>query len=155
METQLQFSIKNQRIRRTDHFKPVADSENYLYAHFDFLTDEWDETQTKTALFTEHDTGKTYGVVLDDNGDCVVPHEVLNDRDGGYITVSVFSGSIVTANTVKVFVAKSGYTDDAQETLEPTPTAYQQMVRRVDALRSDMNYGFQHIDGGTFNDWKN
>ena len=45
MDAQLKFEITNQLINRVDTFKPVADSKNYLTAHFDFLTDEWTNTE--------------------------------------------------------------------------------------------------------------
>ena len=60
MEPILTFDVTNQHIRRTDSFRVVAKSKNYLHAQFCFLTEEWKEKE-KTDLFGN------YPVIL--NGD--------------------------------------------------------------------------------------
>ena len=51
MDAQLQFEVVNQFINRVDKFKPVADSRNYLYAHF--------ETQHRQYFPLCHKSDKT------------------------------------------------------------------------------------------------
>lgn len=133
---QLQFEITHQIIKRIDNFEVVSDSVNYLYAHFDFKTDEW--SGTKTAIFKNGE--QAYEMILDSSDECLVPHEVLSE-DGKYISVSVFSGELVTANVAKVFVIRSGYTDDLESSQPPTPSVYQQILDKLN-----------NIDGGTFDD---
>ena len=58
---QLLFEIKHQHIARQDTFEPVAYSRNYLYAHFDFLTEEW-EDGISTATDYEPYNGTTYPI---------------------------------------------------------------------------------------------
>ena len=41
MQPILKFVVNNQIIERTDTFVPVRSSKNYLYAEFDFQTDDW------------------------------------------------------------------------------------------------------------------
>lgn len=159
----LRFEVKNQLIKRTDNFKVVADSQNYLYAQFDFLTDDW--VGTKTAIFKKDNSSQSFGMVLDENNTCLVPHELLVGGTGRYLFVSVFCGSRVTANVEKVFIEKSGYSEEFGQSIEPTPTAYQQLVSVVDNFKADVtdevdefedyvNDRLQHIDGGTFEDWR-
>ena len=53
MEPILTFDVSNQHIRRTDSFRVVAKSKNYLHAKFCFLTEEWNG-KGKTALFGDY-----------------------------------------------------------------------------------------------------
>ena len=143
----LEFEIKNQIIIRVDTFRVVADSENYLYAHFNFLTDEW-KNLVKTAIFV-NEPDEPQVVILDENDTCLVPSEVLRGN-GNYIYVSVFADSLITANRTNVFVEPSGYTGDVEDIITPTPSVYWQLIEMYEQLQDDM----QHIDGGTFEDWR-
>lgn len=127
---QLEFNIKGQIIRRTDRINVVADSRNYLYAHFTFETEEW--TGIKTAIFKYN--GEHYEVILTEEESCLVPHEVL-EGGGKNFYVSVFCGDLITANTAKVFVNKSGYFDDADA--PPTPSVYSQILAELERIRED------------------
>lgn len=139
---QLQFNVNNQIITRQDEFKPVAKSQNYLYAHFDFLTDEWTNL-TKTAIFKYNDTN--IEMLLDENDDCLVPWEAIENE--GIIYVSVFAGSLITVNQSLVHIYKTGYSDDLESETEPTPSVYAQLLAKLDAMS-------KNIDGGLFTDWK-
>lgn len=104
---QLFFEITNQNIKRTDSFKPVARSQNYLNAHFDFLTEEWNNL-TITAIVKYNSENKK--VILDENNNCLIPLEALeNDGD---IYVSVFAGNLITTNQSRVHIYESGYVED-------------------------------------------
>lgn len=132
---QLLFNIKNQWIYRTDKFKPVAKSRNYLYAQFTFLTCEW-EGMTATALF-ENDK-QVIEQLIDQDGVCEVPWEMLDLDSKGEFYVSVFAGDLITANRVRVTVYESGYTDDAESSRPPTPSIYAQIIERMDGIEDEM-----------------
>ena len=164
-DPQLFFSLKNQIISRKDDFKVVADSINYLYAHFDFETDEWVRQGIITAVFKSGD--KAYEVILDEEYNCLVPHEVLNG-DQKYIYVSCYAGALVTTNVASVFVMESGYYDNMESSTAPTPSVYAQLTRRLQEIQDAINDphrdvdggslenpGFyeKSVDGGTFEDW--
>ena len=140
---QLQFEITNQHIKRTDTFEPVAKSQNYLYAKFTFLTDEW--TGLVTALFKTESS--VYEMLLDENNECLVPWEVLTSE--GNIYVSIFAGDLVTTNQSRVHIIESGYTEDAESSEDPTPSIYEQLLAKYDEL----NEKIANIDGGLFTDW--
>ena len=142
MSSQIQFEVANQIITRKDNFKPVADSKNYLYAQFDFLTYEW--TGSITAIFTKGNI--SYKMLLDEDNKCLIPWELL--VDGGNIFVSCFCGDLVTANSSRIYVAASGYVADAENEEPATPSIYSQITDYVDSLRED----FEVIDGGVFGD---
>lgn len=141
---QLLFEITNQFINRTDTFKPVAASKNYLIAHFDFLTDEWNGTVT--AIFTKND--KSYNMLLDTNNECLVPWELLTE--GGDIYASCFCDNLITTNRSKISVADTGYVENTENSEPPTPNIYDQITNQFQELKDDLIV----IDGGSFKDWK-
>ncbi len=114
----LEFEVKNQVIKRKDNFKVVADSRNYLKAHFTF-SDEW--VGNITAIFGCGE--EYYGVLLEDNG-CNVPWEVI--KPCGF-SVSVVCGDRITADCVIVKVEKSGYVE-GKTPQTPTPDVYEQIL---------------------------
>lgn len=144
MNTQLKFEVTNQLINRVDTFKPVADSKNYLTAHFDFLTDEWEGAVT--AIFTRDD--KSYSMLLDNDNNCLVPWELI--EEGGDIYVSCFCDNLVTTNKSRVFIADSGYLEETENSNPPTPNIYDQIIAQFNQLRTDLSV----LDGGNFLDWE-
>lgn len=143
----LRFDVKNQFINRVDKIQPSADSQYYLYAHFNFLTDDW-KGKVITAVFTKDE--KSYMMLVDIDGDCEVPHEVIKE---GNFYVSVFAGILITTNSSRVYVEPSGYVEDAENSEPPTPNIYNQLIAMFDGLRDDVDYKLDNIDGGLFTDW--
>lgn len=135
MEAQLHFTVKNQIIRRIDKFDVVAKSINYLYAYFEFVTDDWKD-KVKTAIFRNGKDGTPYTVLLEDDV-CLVPHEVLSGDDY-YIYVSVFAGNLITVNTAKVYVQESGYTE-GETPVDPTPSVYDQIIERLEKIEASQS----------------
>lgn len=130
---QLRFEITNQTIHRVDEFDVVGDSQNYLYAQFDFLTDEWDGL-VKTALFRNGMDGTVYEMILE-NDQCLVPHEVLSGKEK-FMYVSVFAGELITVNKERVYIESSGYWVDAESSEDPTPSVYQQIMDRLEDVEN-------------------
>ncbi len=144
MSAQLLFEVTNQTINRIDKFKPVADSRNYLVAHFKFLTNEW--TGIITAVFTKNDT--SYKVLLNEQNECVVPWELL--VDSGDIYVSCYCDNLITTTVSRITVVNSGYVEDGENTEPPTPNIYDQIIGKLNELKEDLTI----IDGGSFTDWE-
>lgn len=146
----LEFELNKQFINRTDNENPVADSKNYLRAHFTFATEDWQD-KTVTVIFTKD--GKSYFQLLDDDNSCDVPHEVISQ---GYIYVSAFANDLVTSNQSRVYIQKSGYVTEGENT-EPTPNIYDQLISQFNELRvnvATMEDKIENIDGGLFTDWE-
>ena len=143
----LKFEVFKQFINRVDKEQPSADSQYYLYAHFNFLTDDW-KGKVITAVFTKDE--KSYMMLVDIDGDCEVPHEVIKE---GNFYVSVFADTLITTNNSRVYVEPSGYTEDAENSEPPTPNIYNQLITMFDGLRDDVDYKLDNIDGGLFTDW--
>lgn len=125
MNMELQFHVVKQSIKRTDGNAPVSDSVNYLTAEFNFDSSDWDNT-TKTATFRNN--GTVYTIILDANGKCVVPWEII---ENGKMKVSVYGDGAndyrITADTVEVAILASGYSE-GEESQQPTPTQYEQLA---------------------------
>lgn len=133
------FALKNQIIRRTDYNIVVAQSKNYLRARFDALSDDW--IGPITAIFND------YVVVLDENNECLVPWEVL--QNPGVVSVSAFCGDLHTASVATMVVKPSGYVDG--ETPEPpTPGVYVQLTGLVQNAVDTANSVQQRADAGEF-----
>lgn len=125
MQPILKFVVNNQIIERTDTFVPVRSSKNYLYAEFDFQTNDWNG-KSKTVLFRSGDNDPV-PVLLGETNTCLVPAEVLT---GTSFSVSIVAGNLITANMVVVKLYESGYrTGDIPE---PSETLYEQLMTAFD-----------------------
>lgn len=121
---QLEFLVKQQHIVRMDSMKVVADSRNYLFAHFSF-SDDW--TGIKTTVFRKDN--QSYEVILEDDV-CPVPWEVLT---AGTLYISVFAGDLITADRAEVIIAPSGY-ERGKKPKAPTPNVYEQIIKMVEEI---------------------
>ena len=116
----LNFQVNGQIISYNDgDVTPVANSLNYITAHFTF-NDEWDGL-IKTAIWKKGQT--TYTVLID------LEDEIKNI---GWLTtgeweVSVFGGNLITVNTASVLVQPSGY-DSGAVPPDPTEEIYNQLI---------------------------
>ena len=85
----LAFLLDHQVISRSDKNTVVAGSKNYVRARFILRTDDW--ARPITAIFGG------YTQLLDDNNECTVPWEVL--QQPGKVEVSAFCGAGVFLST--------------------------------------------------------
>ena len=118
MNTYLFFTVDKQIIIRKDDNEIVASSQNYLRARFNFSI-EWQGLDI-TAQFTVGDN--TYNVALSDAGTCTVPWEALTSS--GILKVSVFGDDLITTNYSSIPIKESGYVDDGEFPLDPTPSYF-------------------------------
>lgn len=147
MQPVLHFVVNNQIITRTDTFVPVRNSRNYLYAEFEFQTEDW-AGKSKTALFHSGD-GETVPILLGDTDTCLIPAEVLT---GTSFSVSIIAGNLITANIVTVKLYESGYrTGDIPE---PSQTLYEQLMTAfgeakqtvIDSAKESESWAHGHTD---------
>ena len=129
MQPVLHFVVNNQIITRTDTFVPVRNSRNYLYAEFEFKTDDW-AGKSKTALFHSGD-GEPVPILLGDTDTCLIPAEVLTSTS---FTVSVVASDMITANAVTIKLYESGYRQG--DIPEPPPSLYEQIMNYFDETKA-------------------
>ena len=114
------FDITNQTLTQLPRGKVVADSQDYLYAKFQF-TDDWDDV-IKIAQFRRDDL--FYSLYLDENNEVKVPWEVLENEGSFFLNVygnnlPNATNKIITTNPLEIQVCKSGLTPGE---LPQTPT---------------------------------
>lgn len=119
----ISFTLNKMEIQRTDKNVVAAGSKNYVFARFSMMSGDW--TNPITAIFG------SYTQILDENGECVVPWEVLENP--GSFEVSAFCGDLHTANTAIVKVEKTGY-KEGETPKDPTPDAYRQYIKQVQSI---------------------
>ena len=134
----IKFALDHQKIERLDTEFVVADSQNYLYAEFQLLSDDWQPPIT--ALFD------SYAVILDSSNSCLVPWEVLKKTT---FKVSAFCGDLHTAAAAVIFVNPSGYVSG--ETPEPpSPDVYTQILSIATSAKNIAEGIRADADAGVF-----
>lgn len=127
----LKFIIRNQVMYRADTFRVVANSENYLKAKFIFETDDWIETDSKTATFKGMD-GKPYCVLIDENNECVVPWEALVSEGEMYVSIiGMGNNTRITTNTMCVLIEESGDMDGILIDKPSTLSVVEQILEKL------------------------
>lgn len=134
------FVLDKQTIRRTDSNTVVAGSRDYLYAHFALASPDW--IAPITAIFGN----KT--VILNDDGDCKVPWEVIEHP--GAFSVSAFCVSVHTAQGVIVPVEETPY-DPGETPPDPSPDVYTQLTQMVQEALDTANSVREDANAGEFN----
>ena len=133
----LEFEVRQQEAKVLGgNNELVAESRNYVFAHFTF-TNDWREL-TKTIFFKQGES-TFITLVLDQNDCCLVPKELLaNDGDFTiHVTGSGIDGTIITTNPLKVFVKGNGIiTND--NTGAPTVDFLTESVAEVKRCRDDV-----------------
>ena len=114
------FNLKYQEISRSDNNLIAASSKNYVTAKFVPISFDW--VKPITAIFGD------YCVSLDDNMECIVPWEVLENP--GKVKVSAFCGDLHTSNIVIIDVVESGY-KQGETPSDPTPDLYHEITQKV------------------------
>lgn len=114
------FNLKYQEISRSDNNLIAASSKNYVVAKFLPMSSDW--VKPITAIFGD------YCVNLDDNMECVVPWEVLENP--GKVKVSAFCGDLHTSNIATIDVVESGY-KQGETPSDPTPDLYHEITQKV------------------------
>lgn len=73
----LEFVVNKQRLMKKkgcDFTHLVAGSVGYLYAKFEFVTDDWDGCKKAASFWFD---GKEYAALLNADGTCLIPKEAL------------------------------------------------------------------------------
>lgn len=138
---QLIFYLEHQTLTMERPQKIIAShSQNYLTAKFVPLSDDW--SGVVTVLFG------AYQVVLDENWECVIPWEVLQQE--GWVEVSAFCGDLHTSIKERFYVMDSGYRP-GQTPQPPTPSVYLLLTGMAQTALDTANGVKQRADSGEFN----
>jgi hypothetical protein len=130
METlYLGFNVKGQQLTRTDSYTVYSGSVNFVGAKFIFDW-HWNNTN-RYAQFVVGENTYTKDII---NGVCSVPWECF--ASAGTFTVTVFGGTLITANAITITVLESGLAE-GEFPSEPTPGYFDEVVTMVNEAKAD------------------
>lgn len=130
METlYLGFNVKGQQLTRTDSYTVYSGSVNFVGAKFIFDW-HWNNTN-RYAQFVVGENTYTKDII---NGVCSVPWECF--ASAGTFTVTVFGGTLITANAITIKVLQSAIQPD-QLPNEPTAGYFDEVVTMVNEAKAD------------------
>ena len=135
----LEFKVDGQALSRRDLETVAANARNFLACRFE-ISEEWFAVTPYIVLKAVFERGEeAYGVILDDERSCLIPHEVL--KESGHFFVSLIGlcadeeGTPIraTSNRVAVPVDRAG-ASDTQNSAAPTPTELEQLENKLAEL---------------------
>ena len=120
----LYFKVTHTNIEMVDKINPVADSNNYIKLHFEFLTDEWSDGE-KTVYIGN------YPILLSDTNICNLP---MLPRGSYSVGVGVVKSdeTIIYTNKVVMHLTESTKPISNEELIPPD--VYEQIMGRIDEI---------------------
>ena len=132
----IEFTANEQKLKKTSCDQFASHTVSYVEAHF-ILGDNWSGFDSVSAVWTNG--WETIATVLDSNGICIVPHEVLERRAevrvnlvGSVAESDVLVERLTSFPVVALDVTKRAYVSGT-ETAEVTPSQFEQFVANVKA----------------------
>lgn len=136
----LSLHVQNQTLTVNQGPRVVADSQNYLVAGFTF-SEDWENTIKLALFYRNTPTQYFYPIMLDENDQCLVPWEILDDE--GKFTVTVYgnnvegqSNKVITCNPLDITVYPSGLVE-GQLPYAPTIGVEGSTLAMIEATRRD------------------
>lgn len=124
----LEFTVNNQTLKRTDSEKPADYSNEYLKCIFSFESDDW-EPMGKFAIFK---TGKlNYRVAISD-GECIVPFDALQYNQFALTVYGIDEDTRITTNLVYIKLGKSGFVTEYDESCHFNPDMTEELLDLVE-----------------------
>lgn len=127
--------VTDQRLRLVNETRIASGGVDEVQIRFEFCT-LWDGGG-KVAVFYR-DPAHVYHMPIAD-GLATVPHEVLAEAGYFYFGVMGVAGNVRTTEVIRVYVAQGAITVPTEETLEPTPDIYQQILAAYGVMEGRMN----------------
>lgn len=121
-----------------------------LQVDFDSM---WDDCARSAVFFTEKRKNEIYEVVLTDD-ECTVPHEVLVEESNLFIGVRGVNSTdkkVKTSSLVRCRILE-GAPAGTENTTEPTPSLYQQLLTNNNMLQARVNNLARLEEGSTTGD---
>lgn len=132
----LNFEVIKQTVSQKNFEKLVNDSSNYVKLCFNFKDPDWSDV-CKRILFHSH-SSETYCKELDENHEVIVPWEVLTDDYFIFNLYGVKDNLRITTNQKRVSLGDSGYTDEIEKLLPPTPETIDDLYNKINEADSSI-----------------
>lgn len=144
----LQFSIKNQTLKRNESLTVVNKSKNIVKCIFNFEDNPdniWDNIN-KFVIFKDS-WGNDITLFLSktlDTASVVVPEPILQ---GTYFTLTVYGGDLITTNYVTIPLKQSGYSHGRNNCYHEHKDIFTDIFDRIDDTIQDITFsnGCLHI----------
>lgn len=134
----LNFEVIKQTVSQKNFEKLVNDSSNYVKLCFDFIDKNWSDVY-KRVLFHSRST-ETYCEELDENHEVIVPWEVLTEDYFVFNLYGVGEDSLrITTSPQKVSLKESGYSDEIEKPLPPTPSVIDDIYNKINEADSSID----------------
>ena len=134
----LNFEVIKQTVSQKNFEKLVNDSSNYVKLCFDFIDKNWSDVY-KRVLFHSRST-ETYCEELDENHEVIVPWEVLTEDYFVFNLYGVGEDSLrITTSPQKVSLKESGYSDEIEKPLPPTPSVLDDIYNKINEADSSID----------------
>lgn len=122
----------------------VSDAAKVYPVRFSFSSD-WNGL-SKVAIFYNdyNENPKRYSMLIDDSGLVMIPNEVLKDVDGVvHVGVCGEGSSAEHLPTLIISLGRvqQGICGDARESVDPTPSIYQQILSELASIKNAINTG--------------
>ncbi|MFR3727637.1 hypothetical protein [Lacrimispora sp.] len=132
----LDFHVNKQKLIRADTEQPAAQSMQYLVCRFIFSSEDWANME-KHAVFKRYLGGNSdaYTVPLNNEGDAIVPAEVITAKGFEVSVYGYNDGQRITTNKIYVPVHETGYEQGGTPST-PAPALYEQLL---DAMKKQVN----------------
>ena len=132
----LDFQVNKQNLIRADTEQPAAQSMQYLMCRFTFQSEDW-ESIKKHVIFRKYLGGSNdaYTVPLNNEGDTMVPAEVITTRGFEVSVYGCNNSQRITTNKVYIPIQESGY-ELGKAPNPPAPDLYEQLL---DAMKKQVN----------------
>lgn len=138
MRTVIRVSCIDQQLKAVASPLLASGGMNEAVVAFDFC-EKWDGF-AKTGIFYR-DEEDVYYSLLDENDECIIPHEVYDEPGTFYFTVFGDKDSIRrTASTLR-YKAYKGVVGDAMKPSDPTPDVYDQIMASVAEMNEKAESG--------------
>lgn len=138
MRTVIRVSCIDQQLKAVASPLLASGGMNEAVVAFDFC-EKWDGF-AKTGVFYR-DEEDVYYSLLDENDECIIPHEVYDEPGTFYFTVFGDKDDIRrTASTLR-YKAYKGVVGDAMKPSDPTPDVYDQIMASVAEMNEKAESG--------------
>ena len=153
MMVELEFSIKNQKLKRLDKNTIINKTRNYVHCSFQFETKDWE--QLDKYIIIKDEEGHNYLFDLDEEDPTITVPEII--LYGGFFKVTVFGFDDdirLTTDTRTVVLKPSGYTTDISPIDEGgySKDVFEEFINKIDStvevdINDLLNSLIEHIRG--------
>lgn len=136
----LEFIVENQTLSRDDKNFVVEKSQKYLYAHFNFKSDDWEKIENKYAIFSNEEYKDENSIMVKiENDKVLIPNEIIIAKWFEIHIIGIGENGVYIIPTNKSFVNvnETGATMGLSPNDPKTPYIYE-LEKNIEDIRNDI-----------------